>query len=261
MTKIIVYTCLVGGYSDLQPPPAELLSKYEFIAFSDKPISISGWQTRLLENSSKESNRRKAKKPKIQPWNYIDAEISVWIDANIIIQPTKLNEAVTAFLLSEKSIGLFAHNKRNNLDAEFRDVIARLKDDTKILARQRDKYKGLVNYRDLPLYHGAVIFRRHGCMKLRKAMSDWQSEIDNFSARDQVSLPVVLQPIAADNLFIFPNMTTSDIVQQLPHLKYENEAGSRTLHEKVKWWIIKGVYRVLTNRLVVKIKHRIKRTV
>lgn len=261
MTKITVYTCLVGGYSDLCPPPAELLADYEFIVISEEPISIAGWQLKLIEFPSQISNRRKAKKPKIQPWKYIDTDISVWVDANMVIRPEKFKEALAAFLSSEKNIGIFKHNKRKNLDAEFNDVIARLKDDTKLLSRQWNTYKKLANYDKLPLYHGGVIFRRHGCLDLERAMQDWQSEIDDFSARDQVSLPIILAPIAENHLFVFPSMLTSDIVQQSPHLKYENEPGSRPLHENIRWWIIKAAYRILTNQIVEKIKKRIRKIV
>ena len=258
MIKKTIYTCLIGNYSDLLPPPTELLSEYEFIALSDTPLSVTGWQFRPIEFSSRESNRRKAKKPKIQPWEYIDTDVSVWIDANMTIYPEEFKEAMAAFLGSEKSIGIFSHNKRNSLDAEFDDVINRLKDDTELLSRQRDVYRQLSNYDLLPLHHGGVIFRHHGRPHLERAMYDWQCEIDNFSARDQVSLPVILQPIAEDDLFIFPDMVTNDIVQQLPHLKYENEPGSRPLHEKEKWWVIKGAYFVLTNRRIMKLKQRLK---
>ena len=130
-----------------------------------------------------------AKAPKILSHQFIDADISIWVDGNIFlnIDPQKIVDE----FLGDNDIAVWKHFDRNCIYDELRAVIG-LGGDKPIGAEEQ-----VARYRSLgfPVHYGLgecnVIVRRHNNIVMH-FNNYWWSEVCAWSARDQLSFPFVL---------------------------------------------------------------------
>jgi GT2 family glycosyltransferase len=186
--RYVIYTAIVGGYDRLEPlefrPP-----DCDLVVFSDRPMTVEGWQVRPL-NYLHPDPTRSARFAKLHPHFFFpDYEYSVWIDGNIGVRGDirPLMER-----LNEKSfLGIFEHPLRNCIYAEGEECIRSKRDDPRTIKDQLASYR-LEGFPEAAgLWETNVLVRRHnkpGCIAL---MSAWWRELELGSARDQISLPVV----------------------------------------------------------------------
>ena len=253
----VVYTSLVGAHSNLAPPPLSLRSKYSFLCFTDKYFECDGWDVIVMQQNKSQSPRRAAKRPKIQPWNYFTANVSVWIDANMVLMPLEFNEAFKEFMSSEKAFGIFPHNKRTNLNEEFIDIQYRLKDNPELLSQQKEYYGKKTKLSNYKLYQGGILFRLHGCLQCDELMQKWQKQIDIFSVRDQLSLAQIIYECDPQYIYIFEKFTT-DIVKLSAHSRYTTDYHNKSFLEAIRWFITIITYKLLTKQFIIKIKNRMR---
>ena len=256
--KPVVYTCVTNGYSDISSPPSALVGSFEFLLLSPEYVECEGWKSIKMNAPTIYSSRRVAKLPKIQPWNFFQAEVSVWLDANMKINVKEFIETYESFIKSDASFGLCAHNKRTTLDEEFIDVTKRLKDDPELIKRQQIFYEKTIETRKIRLFHGGLLMRKHSDPEITQLMSCWQSHIDQHSVRDQLSLSFLLDQQKPKNLKIF-NMPVNKIVHQKPHLKFTSDHINFQGTQIIKWRIQVLVYKILTNQFVRWLKSKLKR--
>lgn len=255
MKSPIIYSCLTNNHSKIRDASKELLTKFDFILFSDQKIVAKGWKVIQISNKNNTSPRRKAKMPKIQPWNFFESDYSVWIDANMELYEDIFLKTFDEFKKSKKSIGIFEHSSRNNILEEINEVKKRLKDDPLLLNSQKDEYKS--NFGDLTkisLYRGGFIMRDHSDPKLRLAMNKWQKEIDKFSVRDQISFPIALRNFPREKIFLIKRSQFSKMVKVNSHNKFTSEYKPKNFYEKLIIIFNKNIYFILTNPFVTKIK-------
>lgn len=260
MKSSIIYSCLTNNHSKVHEASKELLTKFDFILFSDQKIVAKGWKVIQISNKNNTSPRRKAKMPKIQPWNFFESDYSVWIDANMELHVDNFIKNFENFKSSRKSIGIFEHSSRQNILEEISDVKKRLKDDPILLDSQKNEYE--TSYGDLTkisLYQGGFIMRDHSDLKLRLAMKKWQDEIDKFSARDQISFPIALRNFPSKKIFIIKKDQFKNTVKINIHNKFTSEHKPRNFYEKFIINLNKIIYFMLANSLAIKIKKILKR--
>jgi hypothetical protein len=193
MTKIVVYTALFGPIDQLWTAGTQ---NTRHIAFTDRKrdeIDLrtgrkvsDNWEQVVVEPGW--DNRRSARHFKTLPQYYApDADVWVWVDANVrlTISPQEL---VDTYL--HQDFATFKHPDRDCLFVEAAFCAQAKKDRSEVLDRQTAKYER----ESMPRYWGLAETRiviRRNTPEVRELNVAWWNEIEEFSLRDQVSLPYV----------------------------------------------------------------------
>ena len=194
--RTVVYACTRLDYDQIFSPVAPTPG-VEFVLFADRrPRLVRGWRWRPLPEVARSLSPTLANRyAKFFPERILpEAEISVYVDANTLIL-SDLTPLIAEFAASGADIGLFRHRERASLAEE----LAFGRQVGKIPAADAAKGEAqLAHYReaglppDVALTENAIIFRRHGRPALGPAMELWWAQLEEFTKRDQLSLPYVL---------------------------------------------------------------------
>ncbi len=133
-----------------------------------------------------------AKIYKILSHQYIDSDISIWIDGNITLLCSP-EELVDKFL-GDADIGVFKHPVRNCIYKEEEELkkVPKVKQQLPIIRQQLEHYKASGYPDNNGLYENGVIVRRHSKI-IEEFNNAWWAEICRWSYRDQLSFPVILE--------------------------------------------------------------------
>lgn len=131
-----------------------------------------------------------AKIYKIMPHQFLDCDISVWMDGNIFLNVS--TEHIVKEFLKDADIAIHRHPDRDDVYDEC-DIAIKYKNDADGKIKEHKEYLKNINYpRHDGLYNGGVIIRRHTPI-IEAFNNAWWSEICKHSSRDQISLPTVLK--------------------------------------------------------------------
>lgn len=124
---------------------------------------------------------------KILIHQYVDAEYSLWLDANVALRvaPARLIEE----WLGEHDIAMFKHRTRDCVYAEADVCAGMLLDDPQLIREQADAYRARGFPASAGLGEASVILRRH-TSAIRNFNNAWWSEYCRYSVRDQISVMV-----------------------------------------------------------------------
>ena len=176
----IVYTAITGDYDHVQ-----------------EPVKCEGWEYKLITNSfsidpknwdvihspTVIDNTRTARHAKLHPWEYFDADLSIWIDANVKIT-CDFNALVDIYKDGEFTI--MRHPDRDCVYQELEACKRGLKDDFTIMNNQVNLYRSF----DYPSNNGMVSSGMHikeHTQSVKNFCDKWWQEIVNHSYRDQLS--------------------------------------------------------------------------
>lgn len=182
---VVLYTSITGGYDSLRPVPGT----YRAVCFTDRPIpNPGGWE--IVEQPARlGSARYEHKRFKCCPHWFLDADISVWTDAN---RPPKGAPAEWApHVLGAADIALFPHPDRHCAYREAESAWRTRRDEPGVIRAQADRYKADGFPRDFGLYVGGTVVRRH-TPHVAAFNERWLMECLRGCVRDQVSLPYAL---------------------------------------------------------------------
>ena len=120
--------------------------------------------------------------------HFVQAEVSVWLDANIflLIDPQKLVDE----MLGDADIGVFCHPDRDCIYDELQ-AIRFFKRDAPRTQEQVSHYLQLGWPKHAGLYNTGVLLRRNN-IKTQAFNCAWWAEMCRFSTRDQLSFPIIL---------------------------------------------------------------------
>ncbi len=132
-----------------------------------------------------------AKIYKILAHQYVDSDISVWVDGNITLL-CSLQELVDEFL-GDADIGVFKHPARNCIYEEGEELkkIMKVSQQHSVINEQIEHYKASGYQSNKGLYENGVIVRRHNKV-VEEFNNAWWAETCRWSSRDQLSFPVTL---------------------------------------------------------------------
>ncbi len=132
-----------------------------------------------------------AKIYKVLSHQYIDSDISIWVDGNITLLCSP-EELVNEFL-GDADIGVFKHPVRNCIYKEEGELkkVQKIKHQLPIIRKQIEYYMSIGYPKNNGLYENGVIVRRHNKI-IEEFNNAWWSEISKWSYRDQLSFPVIL---------------------------------------------------------------------
>ena len=165
--KIVVYTSVVPvGFDKLGP--ATHFKEASYICFTDIPEKIEhwelakgfeNWEIRKIEREFEDPGRD-AKKVKILCHKFVDADYSIYMDANIMFgrSPTEALRFV-----DNNDLALHIHPLYKNIYVEGEVVLGR--DKPNLVFDQLEKYKkeGFSGSLDggIPMFAGGFIIRKH----------------------------------------------------------------------------------------------------
>ncbi|MEJ5177561.1 glycosyltransferase domain-containing protein [Erwinia sp. MYb416] len=189
MNKRVVYTAIFGDYDDLLEPDY-VDSSIDYICFTNnKSLKSSHWIVKYVDNfNGVTDNARLNRIYKFMPHRFLsDYDESLYIDGNIKIAGKNLSNAFD-FALKNKMISIPPHAERECIYEESLACLRLGKGEPDRIKKQMQFYKNEGFPEKYGLYENNIIFRKHGCEKIKTIMEEWLEMITKFSSRDQLSL-------------------------------------------------------------------------
>lgn len=187
--KIVVYTAIIGNCDGLKEPE-KVVDELTYVCFTDnRSVKSDVWNIEYV-TSNIQDNRKLAKQYKLFPNKYFkDFDTSIWIDGKF-----QIKDSFVSFVEKygkDKSILLFPHFFRNCIYEEAAECAAHYMTDVRKIFRQISKYQSEGYPFQNGLYELGCIARRHNDPEMINLMEQWQEQQNQFSIRDQISLPYV----------------------------------------------------------------------
>ena len=199
--KICVYTAIIGGYDDIKEPLI-INNNIDYICFSDQPLKSNIWQIRPI-NFFNCNQTRIARHYKVNPQIYLkDYDIVIWIDSSLTIT----NDFTEYLSKVKKDTTLLTqiHWKRKNIFEEVNSIIDEKKDSPDILQNQIEFYKSQGFDRNL-LFETMFFIANLKNDKTKELFRLWNQQINQYSHRDQISLPYVIDKLNIMKYFLIDN--------------------------------------------------------
>lgn len=177
MKKAII-TCIFGNYDNLIPAPK--FAGWDCFLFTDQDFTDSkGWIVKKREpwvDSRKQSRHIKI----LSHLHLPEHELVCYIDANLLLVKEPPSHPIWG-----------KHYSGRNLTQEARKIIELNKEDRTIIDRQMIFYTKHRFNSFPPLLQNGFFVRRH-TEKINRLHELWWEQVDEFSYRDQLSLPFVM---------------------------------------------------------------------
>ncbi len=222
LPRIAVYTVSTGGYDQIREPEYIDAGMDYFVFTKSKMKPNSVWKVLDVGNrcdgmTALEQSRFVKTHPQLY---FHDYEISIYIDANILIQKD-IRPLIYKMIDSKKTIAIHRHNCRDCIYHEARIVWAQKR------AKFIDILKQILSYKKegFPSHYGLfennIIIRFHNDPKCVDIMETWWNEIITKTKRDQLSFAYSL----------WKNNVNSDFVMSLGNCSRNSEYFSIVSHK------------------------------
>lgn len=191
--KVVLLSSIYGGYDTVKPLP-EGHGFDEAIIISDNPNidTADGWKFRF-EPTGGLSPRMAAKLPKLQPFDFVDADIVVWLDGSFQIVDTRFKEFCLDSL-QDKDFVTWRHpdrHERNCLYAEAEYCGHWPKYSSYAISEQVQHYRGQGMPEGFGLWAcGTIVWRNTPAAKEFGRL--WLMENIRWSIQDQISFPYLI---------------------------------------------------------------------
>lgn len=194
--KIVVYTCITGGYDALADPKV-VTPGVDYICFTDNmSMKSKVWKLRQMPEELKcYSNVKQQRGVKILAHRYLsDYDISVWVDGAVIVQGN-IKDYLKSFEFNLYSVFIPEHPVRKCIYAE-KDACVKIKkikgDEIAVADKQMNRYKNEGFPANYGLVQTNVMIRHHNDQYSRDLMEKWWDELKDNSHRDQLSFNYAL---------------------------------------------------------------------
>tara|TARA_Y100000310_G_scaffold161855_1_gene161782 strand:- start:61 stop:732 length:672 start_codon:yes stop_codon:yes gene_type:complete len=180
--KVLRYTVNVNNYEQLKPTP------YFGVCMSDMleetPAKWMTWKIHPFHTDP----RKAARHPKLAYHHYFQSEFSLYHDGNIelLVPPHEWVQ-----FLGDCDIAAFKHPQRDCMYDMIENCIRCEADDPNVLKVQRHRYQRAGYPGKLGLFASGVLVRRD-TPAMREMCDLWWTELNQCSARDQISLAYAL---------------------------------------------------------------------
>ncbi len=196
--KIVIYTCISGGYDTLKEPLLEF-DNVAYICYTDDAAKIkkaehTKWTIRQIPDHISEkynkilTNRYLKMHPKEL---FPDADYAVYVDGNIGIQ-----SFLGAYLVKTNistGIAIFSHSQRQCAYAEALVCISRKKGSKEAIEHQMALYNKEGFPKDYGMYECTIIASDLQNTTSAEVFDQWwKAFLQSKSYRDQLSLPYVI---------------------------------------------------------------------
>jgi len=234
MKKKVIYTCITGGYDEVQEQ-TYVNPDYDYVCFTDDmgEPKDSMWEFRELA-FSESTTVRNARWHKLHPHLlFPQYDQSLWIDGNIDILGPDFFDAI---LIEETDVIRVAkHPEQRYLRDEFALNRVLDKDDLNLMRLQEEKiaecgFDG--DYQDGTFFETNVMWRRHNDERCVEVMDAWWWWIAHYSYRDQLSFTYVLWEKNMSVGYLYNgNLRTSGLIALAQVVNHRNANEYRSLWE------------------------------
>ena len=186
--KIIVYSVNTGGYDELRSPDV-YDPNIRYILFTDnKYFKSDVWEVNHIDFvDSKLDNRRKARYIKINPHLILpNHDISIWVDHCYKPRFNNAEEFLKEIGFFNNNIMSYKHDVRQCIYSESEEVKQQRLDYDDIVNSQMSRYRIEGFPRNYGLFDSGFTIRKNN-EKVNEFNDIWWNEVNNFSARDQLS--------------------------------------------------------------------------
>lgn len=194
--KIVVYTCITGGYDNIIEPTV-VTPGVDYICFTDDAtLKSKTWKFRPIPNELLSFSKVKQQRGvKILAHRYLaDYDISVWVDGAVVVRGN-IKEYLKTLDFKKYSVFVPEHPARKCIYAEKAACvkIKKIKGDEVALAeKQMKRYKEEGFPTNYGLVQTNVMVRKHKDQYSKDLMEKWWSELKDYSHRDQLSFNYAL---------------------------------------------------------------------
>jgi len=204
--RVIFYTCVTGGYDNLQDPLA-IIPDADYVCLvprGEKNNVYSGvWQ--IVEFDSPVTNQIAASRyPKIMAHEFFpEYEYSLYIDGNIDIVSQDFYDVIRDKIKSESFFSAPAHPFTKCVYKEAYRIVKADKDHLSNVLKAVRFLKNKKFPRNFGLYENSILLRKHNDMAVKAVDTMWWKLFQSFPNRDQLTLTFCLREnkIAIDYLF------------------------------------------------------------
>ena len=190
----VVYTCMFGYSEALNDFPIDADPGTDLLCFTDDPqLKSSVWRIVYAPYPMLDPVRA-AKRIKILPHRFLsEYESSLYIDNTVRLKRPVADIFEEYLDRSASPFVCFNHPWRNCIFDEADELIKIGFDDPHRIRAQMEFYRLLGIPKQIGLFKGAFLLRRHNDAELSSVMECWFEQLLKYSFRDQLSLPVVMR--------------------------------------------------------------------
>lgn len=192
--NVAVLTSVYGGYDERTAPPAQTLDA-EWICVTDTPREVPGWSV-VVEPRPDMHPRLAAKVAKCLPWEYTNADVTVWVDGSCeLLRPDSLEELVAG--ADGQELAQFVHPWRDCIYTEVNASTGMPKYEGRPMAEQVEHYRKLGHPAGWGLWATGLIVRSAPSRARRERLMSfgrrWLAEQVRWTYQDQLSEAPVLR--------------------------------------------------------------------
>lgn len=195
MGKICVYTCITGGYDNLNE-----IKKPEkgvdYVCFTNnKQLRSRTWKIVQLDDAGI-NNRRLARKIKVLGHPAINDkyEVFVWTDADVVWEKPIVE--FTKFL-KKRDFAIFVHHARKTTFEEAVACLKNRKDTIQNIRKVLDFY-AKVGYPDDNGLFESTVFVKRNTAEVMKMLKEWYGIIEKYTERDQLSFSYAIWKVGLE---------------------------------------------------------------
>ena len=236
MRRYVIYSAMVGGYDQILQP-LEVDDRFDYVLFTNEVADpkVGVWQIRRIEYSNPIQTKI-ARYVKTHPELLLsEYDASLWHDANIRIKNQSVYDRFIELI--EKKVAV-ASVKHMGWDCVYEELF-------KVLDFRYESEKTVVEWghllrnRDYPKHNGLIetglLFRLHSHDDVKEMDALWWNYIENYSRRDQLSLPLVLKERGMRYEYFLPEGKTVRNFEGVELVKHSNETTKFASDEKPAW--------------------------
>lgn len=219
---MIIYTCIIGDY-DWLLPPVWRSDDIDFLCYTDRPSrSVKGWKLIPMDRSLEGLPPALINRwYKLHPHEHLPQKgWSLYMDGHIRII-SDLRRLLSEAQHKGSLMVLPTHPYRTSIWEEAEACLDRgkiLPQDAAILKEQLMFYKNQGFDSQVPLTENNILIRKHGDSAVKTAMIAWWKELEQFTKRDQLSLPYVIWKERLPVLFLpYSAKTANPFFRFVPH--------------------------------------------
>ncbi len=194
--KIVVYTCITGGYDNILEP-SFVTPGVDYICFTDNmSMKTKRWKLRPIPTELAGYSKVKQQRGvKILAHRYLsDYDISIWVDGVVDVRGN-IKDFLKPFDFDTYSVFIPEHPARKCLYKEI-DACIKIKklkgDEITLAKKQLERYRAEKFPENYGLVQTNVMIRKHNDQYSKDLMEKWWSELKDYSHRDQLSFNYAL---------------------------------------------------------------------
>lgn len=188
--RVAIITAIYDDYDDLKPTMAQQGIDVEWICVTDRAREGNGWRV-VVEPRPGQHPNVAAKRPKMLPWEYTEANFSIWMDASFLVKSSYLALQMTQ-MVSMGPIAQFRHPWRDCVYDEAEASLQLPKYQGLPVAEQMAQYRAWGHPEHWGLWSTGFIVREHTA-SVKLLGERWLRTCQEWSFQDQLSEAVHLR--------------------------------------------------------------------